>query len=108
MLSELTPRTEADIAQQEPKDIPCPIPQPGHVQVCGQALYMQLGDGDEPVGALWLGELPSTVLLSTAPGTYTAEFVIHDGDKERAVGCDMTVITADNQLCEAAAVLKEE
>jgi hypothetical protein len=32
--------------------------------------------------------------LGLAPGTYIGEFVIHDGDKERAVGCVTIVITA--------------
>jgi hypothetical protein len=30
--------------------------------------------------------------LGLSPGTYTAEFVIHDGDKDRAVGCITIVI----------------
>jgi hypothetical protein len=32
--------------------------------------------------------------LGLRPGTYIAEFVIHDGDKDRAVGCVTIVITA--------------
>jgi hypothetical protein len=31
--------------------------------------------------------------LGLAPGTYTAEFVIHDGDRDRGVGCVTIVIT---------------
>jgi hypothetical protein len=31
--------------------------------------------------------------LGLAPGTYVGEFVIHDGDKDRAVGCVTIVIT---------------
>jgi hypothetical protein len=30
--------------------------------------------------------------LGLAPGTYTGEFVIHDGDTDRAVGCVTIVI----------------
>jgi hypothetical protein len=32
--------------------------------------------------------------LGLPPGTYIGEFVIHDGDKDRAVGCITIVITA--------------
>jgi hypothetical protein len=35
-------------------------------------------------------------MLGLAPGTYSAEFVIHDGDKERAVGCLNITITGLN------------
>jgi hypothetical protein len=31
--------------------------------------------------------------LNLAPGTYIAEFVIHDGDRDRAVGCVTIVVT---------------
>lgn len=31
--------------------------------------------------------------LNLPPGTYTAEFVIHDGDRDRAVGCVTIVVT---------------
>jgi hypothetical protein len=34
------------------------------------------------------------VSLGLAPGNYTAEFVIHDGDKDRAVGCVMITVVA--------------
>ena len=30
--------------------------------------------------------------LGLAPGTYIAEFVIHDGDRDRGVGCVTIVI----------------
>jgi hypothetical protein len=32
--------------------------------------------------------------MQLAPGTYMAEFVIHDGDLDRAVGCITISITA--------------
>jgi len=31
--------------------------------------------------------------LGLAPGTYSAEFVIHDGDRDRGIGCVTIVIT---------------
>jgi hypothetical protein len=31
--------------------------------------------------------------LGLAPGTYTGEFLIHDGDRDRAVGCITIVVT---------------
>ncbi len=54
-----------------------------------------LPPGTPPPDGLFNSEFVWDVrALGLAPGTYVGEFVIHDGDVDRAVGCVTLVITS--------------
>jgi hypothetical protein len=49
--------------------------------------YTSVGNGSEVAEYVW-----NVNSLGLSPGTYDAEFVIHDGDKDRGIGCVTIVI----------------
>ena len=64
-----------------------------------RGLGVQVAGMDPPPAGTKLSEKYTTeyiwdvTSLGLSPGTYTGEFVIHDGDRDRAVGCVTIVIT---------------
>ena len=60
----------------------------------------QSGGMESVPGNAQLSEMYSTEVvwdvsaLGLAPGTYVGEFVIHDGDHDRAIGCVTITITS--------------